>query len=175
MSADAPRAESLFDLYAIAYQIEADAVDRYTMLADQMEIHNNPELVDVFRDLARAEGVHRDRICRLAGDRDLAAHAGKVARWQVGESPESADLGAARYLMTAHDALRMALAAEQSALAFFKELLADAQDPDVRRFAQELVEEETAHVMLCRQLLRRHLPPAGGQPAADPDPPASQA
>lgn len=175
MSADAPRAGSLIDLYAIAYQIEADAVERYTMLADQMETHNNPALVDVFRDLARAEGIHRDEIRRMAGDCDLAAHASKVARWRVGESPESADLGAAQYLMTPHDALRMALAAEQRALQFFRGLLAAAVDPDVRRFAAELVEEETAHVALCRRLLRRHSQPAGRRPAEDPDPPASQA
>ena len=114
MSTDVPRAASLVDLYAIAYQIEADAVERYTMLADQMEMHNNPALVDVFRGLARAEGIHRDEICRMAGDFDVAAHARKVAQWQLGESPESADLGAAGYLMTPHDALQMALAAEQA-------------------------------------------------------------
>jgi len=175
MSADAPRASSLVDLYAIAYQIEADAVERYTMLSDQMEMHNNPALVDVFRDLARAEGIHRDEICRMAGDFDVAAHARKVARWQIGDSPESADLGAAHYLMTPQDALRMALAAEQAAVGFFRELLADARDPEVRRFAAELVEEEVRHVTLCQRLLQRYLPPAGGRPVRDPDPPASQA
>ena len=45
------------------------------MLADQMETHNNPELVKVFRDLARAEGIHGEEIRRLAGDFDVAAHA----------------------------------------------------------------------------------------------------
>ena len=175
MSADAPRAASLVDLYAIAYQIEADAVERYTMLADQMEMHNNPALVDVFRDLARAEGIHRDEICRMAGDFDVAAHARKVARWRLGESPESADLGAAQYLMTPHDALQMALAAEQRALEFFRELLGNAVDADVRHLAAELVEEETGHVALCHRLLLRYPPPAGGRPAGDPDPPASQA
>jgi rubrerythrin len=175
MSADAPRASSLVDLYAIAYQIEADAVERYTMLADQMEMHNNPALVEIFRDLARAETIHRDEICRMAGDFDVAAHARKVARWRLGESPESADLGAAQYLMTPHDALQMALAAEQRALQFFRGLLAAAVDPDGRRFAAELVEEESAHVGLCRRLLQRYPPPAGGHPAGDPDPPASQA
>ena len=47
---------SITDLLALAYQIEADAVQRYTELAEQMETHNNQELVKVFRDLAKAEG-----------------------------------------------------------------------------------------------------------------------
>ncbi len=171
---DAPRASSLADLYAIAYQIEVDAVERYAMLADQMEMHNNPALVDIFRDLARAEAIHRDEICRMAGDFDVAAHARQTACWRIGESPESANLGAADYRMSPHHALQMALAAEQRALGFFRGLLADARDPDVKRLATELVGEEAGHVALCLRLLQRYPPPGGGRVAEDPDPPASQ-
>src|ERR1035438_6434429 len=39
-----PKVSSLNDLLAVAYQIEIDAVERYNVLADQMETHNNPEL-----------------------------------------------------------------------------------------------------------------------------------
>ena len=66
-----PQVTSLADLFALAYQIEADAVDRYRLLADQMETHNNPELVKVFRDLARAEEIHAKEIQHLAGDIDV--------------------------------------------------------------------------------------------------------
>ena len=79
--AGAPKITSIADLFAVAYQIEADAVDRYDLLADQMETHNNAELVAVFRDLARAEGIHRDEIRRLAGDIDVVAHAQRMAQW----------------------------------------------------------------------------------------------
>ena len=44
-STGAPKIVSLADLLAVAYRIEADAVERYNLLADQMETHNNPELV----------------------------------------------------------------------------------------------------------------------------------
>ena len=59
-----PKVANLNDLLAVAYQIEIDAVDRYKLLADQMETHNNPELVKIFRDLARAEGIHGEEIRR---------------------------------------------------------------------------------------------------------------
>lgn len=172
--ANAPAVSSLADLYAIAWQIEADAAERYTLLADQMEMHNNSALVAIFRDLARAEGVHGDEICRMADGLDVPAHARQMARWRSGESPEAADLSAAHYLMTPHDALAMALAGEERALEFFKGFLADAQDPEVRRLARELVEEETEHVALCQRLLTRYPPPAGGRATEDPDPPVSQ-
>jgi rubrerythrin len=77
-----PKVASLNDLLAVAYRIEIDAVDRYGMLADQMETHNNPDLAKVFRDLARAEGIHGEEIRRLAGDFDVATHARKVAGFE---------------------------------------------------------------------------------------------
>jgi rubrerythrin len=118
-----PKVSSLADLFAVAYQIEADAVERYELLADQMATHNNPELVAVFRDLARAEAVHRDEIRRVAGDIDVIAHAQRMAKWQKGESPEAASLDEAHYLMTPWHALQLALAAEQRALDFSKSVV----------------------------------------------------
>jgi rubrerythrin len=175
MSEGAPQVSSLADLYAIAYQIEADAVERYTMLAEQMEMHNNPELVGIFRDLARAEGIHRDEIASAAADPDIVAHARKVAQWRSGESPEAVDLSEAHYLMTPRDALEMALAGEERAFEFYNRL-SDARDPEVKQLAAEFVAEELGHVELCRSLLRRYPAPA---PAdrwifEDPDLPVSQ-
>ena len=87
MSDNAPKVASVADLFAVAYRIEADAVERYDLLADQMETHNNPELVAVFRDLSRAEGIHRDEIRRMAGGIDVVALAPAVANWSRGDSP----------------------------------------------------------------------------------------
>lgn len=154
-----PTVSSLADLLAVAYQIEADAVDRYDLLAGQMETHNNPELTAVFRDLARAEAIHRDEIQRLAGDFDVIAHA-RMAKWARGESPEQADLGSAHYMMTPWHALDMALAGEKRALAFFKAIAETATDPHITKMAEEFAEEETEHVNLVHRLMNKyHLPP----------------
>ena len=96
-----PKVASLSDLLAVAYQIEIDAVKRFNLLADQMETHNNPELVKVFRDLARAEGIHGEEIRRLAGDFDVVTHARRIAKFERSESPEEAELGPARCLVDA--------------------------------------------------------------------------
>jgi rubrerythrin len=171
--ATGPKISNLADLFAIAYQIEADAVDRYELLASQMETHNNPDLVAAFRDLARAEAIHRDEIRRLAGDIDVVAHARKVAKWSQGESPEEVDIGAAHYLMTPWHALQLALAGEKRALAFFTSVVETTKDPAVKTMAAEFVEEEAEHVNLVHRLLRKHPRPPDSW-SDDPDPPSSQ-
>lgn len=169
----APTISTLPDLFGAAYQIEADAVERYQLLAEQMETHNNPELVKVFRDLARAEGIHRDEIKRQAGDIDVVKHGARVGKWTKGESPEEVDLSQAHYMMTPWHALQMALAGEKRALAFFTDIAETAKDPKVKKMAAEFAEEEAEHVNLVHRLLRKYpTPPASW--ADDPDPPISQ-
>jgi rubrerythrin len=167
-----PKISSLADLLAVAYQIEADAVDRYVMLADQMEVHNNLDLVAAFRDLARAEAIHRDEIQRTAGDIDVVAHARNVAKWNKGESPEAVDLGSAHYLMTPWHALQLALDGEKRALAFFTTIAETAEDPAIRKMAAEFVEEEAEHVNLVNRLLLKHPKPDASW-SNDLDPPNS--
>jgi rubrerythrin len=170
---NSPKIASLADLFAIAYQIEADAVDRYVVLATQMEVHNNMDLASAFRDLAVAEAIHRDEIQRMAGDIDVVARARIVARWSKGDSPEAADLAAAHYLMTPWHALQLALEGEQRALAFFTAVAETAGDPAIRKMAAEFVEEEVEHVNLVNRLLLKHPKPETSW-SDDPDPPNPQ-
>lgn len=170
---DDPKVANLDDLLAVAYQIEIDAVERYELLADQMKAHNNPELEKVFRDLARAEGIHGEEIRRLAGGFDVVAHARKMAKFEHGESPEEADLSSAHYMMTPWHALQLSLAGEKRALAYFASIAETAKDPKVKTMAAELVEEESEHVNLVYRLLRRYPQPDDSW-SEDLDPPVSQ-
>jgi rubrerythrin len=165
-----PAITSLADLMVVAYQIERDAVERYGLLADQMETHNNAELAGVFRDLARAEGIHAEEIRRMAGDIDIPAQA---ATFRRGEGPEEADLGAAHYMMTPWHALQLALDCEQRALAYFKSITEKARDSKIKEMAAELMEEEAEHVNLVHRLLLRY-PRPDDTWADDPDLPAAQ-
>ena len=168
-----PKIASLAELLAAAYRIEADAVERYELLADQMETHNNPELMAVFRDLARAEGIHRDEIRRMAGDIDVVAEAERMARWGRGDSTEEVEIDQISYLMTPWHALELALAGEERALAFFQSVAAGAKDRKIKEMAEEFVEEEAEHVNLVHRLLRKYPKPEETW-AQDPDPPAAQ-
>jgi rubrerythrin len=169
----ASKITTLTNLFAVAYRIEADAVERYELLADQMETHNNPELVAVFRDLCRAEKIHRDEIRRLAGDIDVVTHAQRLPHSGRGDSPEEVDLGAAHYLMTPWHALQMALDGEKRALDFFTSVVETAKDSQIKKLAEEFAEEEAEHVNLVHRLLRRYPRPAESW-SSDPDPPIAQ-
>jgi len=92
--------------------------------------------------------------------------------WGDGEAPETVDLGDVDYLMAPHEALQLALKAEQRAKAFFDDLLARASDDEVRRFAREFATEEQEHVALVLEELAKY--PATPRPD-DPDPPRSPA
>jgi rubrerythrin len=173
VSAAIPPIRDLAELYTIAYRIESDAVERYDQLAAQMDTFNNPELARIFRDLSTAEGIHAEEIRRMAGDIDVTARAREVALWKNGESPESADLGAAHYMMTPWHALQMALKGEEQALAFFDHVVQTTSDDAVRKMAAEFVEEENEHVDLVRRLLRRYQKPPTLW-ADDPDPAIAQ-
>jgi rubrerythrin len=165
---------SVADLLAIAYRIEVDAVERYRLLADQMETHNNPELTKVFRDLSKAESIHAAEIREMAGDSDLNGRANALHPiWRKGESPEEVDLGAAHYLMTPWHALQLCLAGEKRALAFFGSIAETAKDPKVKEMAAELVEEEAEHVNLVYRLLRKYPEPTDSW-YQDSDPAAAQ-
>ncbi len=165
---------SVADLLAVAYRIEVDAVERYGILADQMETHNNAELAKIFRDLSKAESIHADDIREMAGDADLNGRASALhSIWRKGESPEEVDLGAAHYLMTPWHALQLCLAGEKRALAFFTSIAETAKDAKVKEMAAELVEEEAEHVNLVYRLLRKYPEPAETW-YQDGDPPAAQ-
>jgi len=165
---------SVADLLAIAYRIELDAVERYGLLADQMETHNNLELTKVFRDLSKAESIHAAEIREMAGDTDLNGRANALhSIWPKGESPEEVDLGAAHYLMTPWHALQLCLAGEKRALAFFTSIAETAKDAKVKEMAAELVEEEAEHVNLVYRLMRKYPEPTDSW-CQEGDPPAAQ-
>jgi rubrerythrin len=173
-SASIPPIFSVADLLAIAYRIELDAVERYGLLADQMETHNNLELTKVFRDLSKAESIHAAEIREMAGDTDLNGRANALhSIWPKGESPEEVDLGAAHYLMTPWHALQMCLAGEKRALAFFTSIAETAKDAKVKEMAAELVEEEAEHVNLVYRLMRKYPEPTDSW-CQEGDPPAAQ-
>jgi rubrerythrin len=170
LKSEQPLPQSLEALMAQALAMELDAALRYGEFADAMEVHNNRDVAELFREMARHEAEHAQRVMDEMGwhTPDDAPHARPEA--VADELPGSLPVDELHYLMTPWHALQLALVAEQQAERFFAELVRQASSPDVQRAARELQAEEAEHVRLVQQWLAKVPKPDEGW-ANDPDPP----
>lgn len=158
------------DFMARAYVMEIDASERYADFADQMEVHNNLEVAQLFRKLSRIEGLHAKRILEEMGwkqpPKTLLAW-----RWDDAEPPETAPVTDLHYLMQPWHALEIALRNERRAEKFFARIVRSVKTPAaVKKIAAEMAEEEREHVSLILDWMKRVPKPEPGWDR-DPDPP----
>lgn len=159
------------DFLARAWTMEVEAAERYASFADAMDQHNNREVAELFRKLARIEQLHADQLL----EESLAKHAPVLPpgglQWDGGgEGPETAAPGELHYRMQPYHALQIALACEKKANRFFTQFASRTGDAKVRKAALEMAEEEAEHVRLIEDWLKR-TPPPDKDWAQDPDPP----
>lgn len=164
---------SVAELLAHAQAIERDAAERYGLLADQMEAHNNAEVAALFRKLAHIEDQHAEHVVDMSKGVDVPHLAPWEYKWEGAESPETVDSGAVHYLMTPYHALQLALRHERLGAEFFAEVAELVEQSDVRALAAKLAKEEYEHVELLQQWLSRY-PEPDEDWAEDPDPPMLQ-
>ncbi len=157
------------ELMTYAYAMETEAAERYTEFADAMESHNNPEVAELFRKLARIEQLHGEQVLQAMGWATPPQHSGEF-RWLGTEAPESGERAELHYLMHPYHALRIAHQNEQRAFDFFGRVARSAGNTAVRKAAAEIEEEEREHVHLIEEWLKRTPKPPSDW-AFDPDPP----
>src|SRR5271169_801811 len=96
------------ELMAYAYAMEIEASERYSEFADIMERHNNRELSELFRKLARIETRHCEQVLDAMGwTGPPVAPSGGFA-WEGVSAPESGDPIELHYLMQPYHALQIA-------------------------------------------------------------------
>jgi rubrerythrin len=152
-----------------AYAMEAEAAERYAEFADSMEVHNNPEVAELFRKLSRIEQRHADQILEQMGWKQSPVASANY-RWEGTEGPETADPTELHYLMQPYHALQIALHNEKRARDFFAHLAKVATNAGVREGALEMQAEEAEHVALIEGWLKR-TPKPDPNWEADQDPP----
>jgi rubrerythrin len=164
-------AEAAFaEFMARAYVMEIDASERYAEFADQMEVHNNPEVAQLFGKLSRIEGLHAKRILKEMGWK-RPPKASLAWRWDDAEPPETAAVTDLHYLMQPWHALEIALRNERRAKKFFARIVRSAKTPAaVKKVASEMAQEEEEHVQLILDWMKRVPKPEPGWDR-DPDPP----
>lgn len=158
------------DFMAQAWLMETDAAERYADFADQMEVHNNPEVAQLFRDLSQIEARHAARILAEMGWSE-PPRAVRAWRWDSPEPPETAAVTELHYLMQPYHALEIALKNEQRAERFLARIAQERSAPAaVRKTAAAMAKEERAHVRLVRDWMKR-VPAPQADWSHDPDPP----
>lgn len=170
--AKSPRARrgAYADFMAQAYTMEIEASQRYTEFADQMEVHNNPEVAQLFRKLAGIEGLHAKQILDEMGWPQMPEPV-YALQWAGEEPPESAPVTELHYLMQPWHALELALRNEQRAEKFLAGIARSAKTPAVvRKLAAEMAGEEREHIRLIREWMTR-VPKPDRDWNRDPDPP----
>ena len=159
------------ELLAYSLALETEAVERFNDLADQMEVHHNFEVADLFRKLAKIEGLHIENVNRASAGKELPVMSAWEFEWDGGESPEGGAMEDAHYLMETWHAIELAMQGEKRAVAFFRHVADTATDENVLKMALELLEEEEEHVALLQQWQAR-FPKPDDNWAEDFDPPA---
>ncbi len=156
-----------------AYAMEVEAAERYSGLTEQMRAVNNDAVATVFEKLAFVEGRHGAEIAEQLIAKGATPDPDTVYDWQSPEGPETAAFEDIHYLMTAEQALRLALHNERRAADYFADLCALDLDDETRALAEEFADEERAHVALVEDLLAKTAPTPTDW-SDDPDPPAMQ-
>lgn len=161
---------SMDDLMAYAYALEVEASERYSEFADAMETHNNRDVAELFRKLARIENLHAEHILEEMGWSSAPPPPTSGWQWEGLEGPETGDHTDLHYLMQPYHALQIALHNERRAEAFFAGLVTKAPSGKIREAAKEMAAEETEHVRLVEEWLKR-TPKPDTDWAVDLDPP----
>ena len=143
------------ELLAYSLALETEAVERFDDLADQMEMHHNYEVADLFRKLSKIEGLHIENVNKTAAGKQLPSLLAWEFEWDGGESPEGGAMEDAHYLMQPWHAIELAMHGEKRAVAFFRHVADTSTDEGVIKMALELVEEEEEHVALLQKWQER--------------------
>jgi rubrerythrin len=156
------------EFLAHAIQVERDAADRFSQLADAMESAGNRAVGKLFRQLADYSRMHLADAQERSGFRTIPKLAPDEFEWPDMESPESAAIWAADPMIGTDEALETALAAELAGYEYYATVLRTTTDPEIKALAEEFVAEEHGHVTELKRWIAAR---AAGQaePAENPE------
>lgn len=144
---------AIFLAHALA--LEREAADRYDELADTMEVHNNPDVAELFRRMANFSRMHADAVRGRAAEVELPHFKPWEYQWSEPEGPETGALERTHYLMTTYHCLQLALHNERRGRDYYKGVADATEDAEVRRLAGQMYEEECEHVRILDEWLER--------------------
>jgi rubrerythrin len=150
---------SVPELYAHALAIEREASARYLDFAEHMADEGSDHVAKLFRNLAKFEAQHVDQLLEATREMALPEIPPGQYAWLDDGAPETAAHDLLFRLMTPHDALDIALAAERRAQRFFDDVYETATDDQLRDLALDMAREEADHVDWVERALKANPDP----------------
>jgi rubrerythrin len=160
----------LRDALDLAVLMEEEARERYQTFTRIVGGRYAGDAADVFKLMAGYEARHGEQLA--ARRAALFQDAPRRVRMEMLDDVEAPDRSAPRTFMSAHDAMKVAIASEEKARDFFEAALKQVKDPQVTALFTDLRAEEESHRKLLVERLAR-LPSGPDLTEADADEPGS--
>ncbi|MBL7002720.1 MAG: ferritin family protein [Gammaproteobacteria bacterium] len=140
---------------ALAYLLEIESAERYTELADNMQLHHLVELEQLFRQLSDYGDKHAEEVITYAGGAALPTLGTLDFQWEGPEGPETAGIDLISYEMSVEQALQVALHNEVRGRDFYANVAEKSPSNEVRKLANEFAQEENEHVHLLLERIEQ--------------------
>jgi len=144
---------SLMDALDLATLIEVEARERYVLFADQLGRAGGHDPGSFFATMAENEAKHGYEL----SVRRKALFGDKPPRVTIDDlfDVEAPDIGSPRRTMSTRQAFEVALKAERKAYAFYDMALPTITNQEVRDLFIELRDEETEHVEMLLEAMKK--------------------
>lgn len=161
--------EAVFLAHSVT--LEQEAAERLYELASTMEVHNNRPLYELLTELAGYSERHAADVVGLCQGKTLPTLQAWEYAWPEEESPEVFRYSSVHYLMTAEQALQVALEVELNAQVFYEDVASRTSNQSLKAAAENFAAEEREHVAAVRSRLQSLAHKSVLQDVTDFDPP----
>ena len=144
----------LASFLAHSLELESEARERYTELAESMSQHHSREVAQFFQRMAHEAGQHLAEVASLAQGMTLPELSAWEFNWPAAEAPETVSYEAVHYRMSLRQAMQLALANERAAQAYYSAIADSSSDGEVTRLASLFAQEELSHAAALEGLLQ---------------------
>jgi rubrerythrin len=139
--------DSIAEFLVHAHALEQELAQRYEEMADSLEVHNNPEVASLFRQLAKYNETHAGKLILQAEACDMPKVPPWEYQWLCIDVPEDC-MEATNYLMTTQQALQLALRMEEGSRSFYHLAIQGSPFQPVKKLAQKIMILKEQHLVL---------------------------
>lgn len=143
---------TLNDFLAHAHALEQELAQRYTDMADCMEMHNNSAVSKLFRQLEAYSKPHVGKLTEHGEGLELPKVPPWEYKWLCMKGPENC-MEHVHYLMATSQALEVAIRIEQGGRCFYELVVQGSSGAQVKSLASIMLAMKDQHLALLNSWL----------------------